>query len=144
MEDCWYSVRSSGGVSGDWIRLSGEQLGSILVYCLIVRSQRSDWAFDPRDTESLIGLYWSTLLLLNEKLNKSTKFCLRLSSLFFRMCGWGFSIDILTNLSREQILFCSLFYTDTFQMITYLIITLSKQIKPINDIKVLHKQQQSK
>lgn len=53
----------AGGVSKDGILLSLEQLGSILTYCLVVRALRSEWAFDPRDTVFLIGLYWSILLL---------------------------------------------------------------------------------
>lgn len=52
----WRSVKNG-------ILLSQEQQGSILAYCIVDRSLRSDEAFDPRDTVFLIGLYWSSLLL---------------------------------------------------------------------------------
>lgn len=59
---CWYSGCSGGAVVKNRTLVSQEQLGSILVYCLVVRSPRSDKAFDHRDTAFLIGLYWSILL----------------------------------------------------------------------------------
>lgn len=57
MKSSWYSGSGSGGVSKEGIMLSLKQLGSILMYCLIVTFLRPEWALDPRDSVFLIGLY---------------------------------------------------------------------------------------